>query len=275
MRAVDGVSLELIAGEIAAVLGSHGAGKTTLVRALAGRLPLEAGTVRVAGHPAGSRAARRLAGVALEGAVFPPGLSVRDVIEYLARLHDPGPAHRQQVGRVLELAGLEAESARSAGVLPPGLKSRLAFAQAALGSRAVVLLDEPFAGVDARGRAELAGAMRRLAGEGVALLLATRDPAALEHVATRALLLHHGRIVGAGAPSVLAGGRVLELVLDRPPAEAPPGFRITAAGLETELRGTTPEAALALCRAYRLEVRASRVREPSLEDAVARITATR
>jgi hypothetical protein len=89
-------------------------------------------------------------------------------------------------------------------------------------------------------------------------------------VATRALLLHQGRVVARGALGPLVGRRVLELVLDRLPVEPPPGLRRTAAGLEAELGGTTVEAVLALCRAHRLAVRASYVREGSLDDALRR-----
>ena len=77
-----------------------------------------------------------------------------------------------------------------------------------------------------------------------------------------------GQIVRAGSLATLLGERVLEVILDAPPSEPPPGFRVTAAGLEAPLAGRTVESALALCRAHRLAVRASRVRVKSLEDIV-------
>ena len=90
----------------------------------------------------------------------------------------------------------------------------------------------------------------------------------LERLAARVLVLQGGRIVRAGTLASLLAERVLEVVLDAPPREPPPGFRITATGLETPLNGRTAESALALCRAHRLAVRASRVRVKSLEEIV-------
>jgi hypothetical protein len=74
--------------------------------------------------------------------------------------------------------------------------------------------------------------------------------------------------VRAGPLPALLGERVLEVILDAPPPEAPPGFKLTDAGIEAPLAGRTVESALALCRAHRLAVRASRVRVKSLEEIV-------
>jgi len=91
----------------------------------------------------------------------------------------------------------------------------------------------------------------------------------LERLGTgRVLVLRAGRVVRAGQLASLLAERVLEVILDTPPPEPPPGFRVTAAGLEAPLAGRTPEAALALCHAHRLAVRASRVRVKSLEEIV-------
>ena len=81
-------------------------------------------------------------------------------------------------------------------------------------------------------------------------------------------MFHDGPVVCEPPVAAYAAARALEIVLDRPPDRAPPGFRPTPTGLETDLEGGTAEAALAVCRAHRLAVRASRVRLRSLEDAV-------
>jgi ABC-type multidrug transport system ATPase subunit len=141
-------------------------------------------------------------------------------------------------------------------------------AQAVLGGRRVLLLDEMLSGLDAIARRDLRGRIARLAASGVAVLMTSRDPAALERLAARVLVLRQGRIVRAGPLASLLAERVLEVVLDAPPPEPPPGFRITDAGLEAPLAGRTVESALALCRAHRLAVRASRVRVKSLEEIV-------
>jgi len=100
------------------------------------------------------------------------------------------------------------------------------------------------------------------------IFVTSRDPAALERLAARVLVMRDGRIVRAGPLASLLEERVLEVILDAPPPEPPPGFRVTAAGIEAPLAGRTVEAALALCRAHRLPVRATRVRVKSLEEVV-------
>ena len=272
---VDGVSLELIPSEIVALAGPHGAGKTALLELLGGRRRPHAGWVLVAGRAAHSAAARRFLGFAPEHAVFPPGLTVREVLEYFARYHAPGVARRALVARALELAGLDAAPAMRTGALAAGFRARLAVAQATLGNRRVVLVDEPFTGLDDPGRRALGETLRRLAGSGVAVVVASRDATPLERVATRAVVLNRGRVVHDGAMATLLGRRVLEVLLDRSPAVAPPGFRVTGTGVEAELGETSVEAALALCRAHRLAVRASRVRERPLDEVIARLPGAR
>jgi len=172
------------------------------------------------------------------------------------------------VREALEIAGLTAAAELRVDSLGRADLHRLNFAQATLAGRRVLLLDETFSGLDAFARRDLRGRIARLAAEGVAVLITARDPAALERLAARVLVLRDGRIVRAGPLATLLGERVLEVILDAPPAEPPPGFRVTAAGLEAPLAGRTVEAALALCRAHRLPVRASRVRVKSLEEIV-------
>ena len=268
VRAVDGVSLELVPGEIVGLVGPNGAGKTTLLRVAAGLLAPDAGTVTVLGGPVRSPAARRALGYGPDGAVFPPALNVREVLGYYARLHAPGPRCRALVAEALALGELASVAERRAAALSRGEAQRLALAQAAMGGRRVLLLDETLSGIDPVVRRTLCERLLRLARDGVAILLASHDLAAVERLAGRVAVLVRGRIVRAAPTAVLLQERVLEIVLDRPPAEPPPGFRVTATGLERDLGSDSVEAALAVCRAHRLAVRASRVRLRTLEDVV-------
>ena len=267
-RAVDGVSLALLPGEIAAVVGPAGAGKTTLLRIAAGLLAPDAGEIRVGGLAASDPVVRRHVGYAPEAPVFPPALTVREVLAYYARFHAVGAARRALVHDAIDAAGLADAAHRWPAALGRGDVRRLALAQAALGRRHVVVLDETLSGLDPVARRDLSARLALLAATGIAVLLAARDVTALERVAGRVLVLRAGRIVRAGPLAALLGERVLEVILDAPPSEPPPGFRVTAVGLEAPLAGRTPEAALALCRAHRLAVRASRVRTKSLEEIV-------
>ncbi len=268
LQAVAGVSLHLVPGEIVGLVGKNGAGKTTLLRLLAGTLRLDGGSIAVAGHPPGTSPARRVLGFAPDGAVFPPTLTVREVLDYYSRLHAAGPERRALVAAALELGALDEVAGGRAASLSRGYVQRLAFAQAALAGRRILLLDETLAGLDPVARRRLCDRLLALAATGVAVLLSSHDLAAVERVAARVLILARGRVVREGATAVLLRDRVLEIVLDAPPRVPPPGFRVTAFGLETDLGDRTVEAVLALCRAHRLAVRASRVRLPSLEDVV-------
>lgn len=271
VRVIDSVSLDLLPGEIAVLAGPHGAGKTTLLRLLAGQRHPDAGRAAVLGRSVADRAARRFLGFAPDPFICPPTLTVRELLDYLARLHDPGPGRRDLVMRAISFTGLREAATSRAATLSSGDRGRLALAQAVLGDRRVVLLDDTFARLDAPVRESLGAALQEYARGGAAVLVASRHADTLEGIATRGLLLDRGKLVAAAALAPLGDRRVLEVVLDRPPDVPPPGFRVTASGIETELRGTTTEAALAVCRAYRLAVRATRVRPAALEDALARL----
>ena len=265
------LSFGLVPGEIAGLVGPTGAGKTTLLRMAGGSLRSHTGAVRIWGIAATHPAARRLVGYASDTAVFPPSLTVREILLYYARLHCAVSSERSAVGlmrEALEIAGLGPAADVRVEALGRADLHRIALAQAALGGRRVLLLDEILAGLDAVARRDLCGRIAALAASGVAVLITSRDPAALERLAARVLVLREGRIVRAGPLATLLGERVLEVILDAPPPEPPPGFRVTAAGIEAPLAGRTVEAALALCRAHRLPVRATRVRVKSLEEVV-------
>ena len=217
--------------------------------------------------------ARRLIGYARETPAYPASLTVREVLTYYARLHRTANGGRGAgadglVREALDVSGLVPAADFDVGALSRADLQRLGVAQAALGGRRVLLLDETLSGLDAIARRDLRARIARLAATGVAVLIAARDPAVLERLAFRVLVLRAGQIVRAGSLATLLGERVLEVILDAPPSEPPPGFRVTAAGLEAPLVGRTVESALALCRAHRLAVRASRVRVKSLEDIV-------
>lgn len=271
VRGLRGVSLALMPGEIAGVVGPAGAGKTTLLQVAAAALRPARGEVWVWGTRVSDAAARRFIGYAPEHPAFPRALRVRDVLLYYARLHaaaDPERAALALVREVLELVGLDAAAGLLVGALGHADGQRLALAQALLGGRRLLVLDEFLTHLDAIARRDLRGRLARLAAEGMAILIAARDPAVLERLAARALVLREGRVVRAGPLPALLGERVLEVILDAPPLDPPPGFKLTSAGIEASLAGRTVESALALCRAHRLAVRASRVRVKSLEEIV-------
>lgn len=262
------VRLEVRAGELVGLVGAAGAGKTTLLRLAAGALTPERGRVTVAGQPAASTAARRLAGFAPATPVFPPGLTVRDLLDYYARFHGPAERGSGLVAAALEVADLGNFAGRRPATLPYGVLRRIALAQAVLGGRRLLLLDETLEGSDPALRRGLGERLGRLVWNGAAVVLASQDLATVERLADRIVVLHAGRVARDAPAAVLLRDRVLEVVLDAPPSAAPAGFRLAPFGIEADLRDGTVESALALCRAHRLVVRATRVRCKSLEDVV-------
>lgn len=264
--AVAEATFEIGAGEIVCLVGAADAGKTTLLQLVAGVLRPSAGVVRIAGVPVGSDT-RRSIGFAPRDPAFPPGFTVREVLEYYARAHAVGRERDAQVRDALDASGLSDRASQRAARLPLADGRRLLLAQSLLGGRRIVALDEPFAGLDAVTRRDLCDRLQRLVVTGGSVLLSSADPVGLERLVDRVLVLRAGRLVVDAPATSLLGGRVLEVVLDVPPLEAPPGFRVTATGLEADLGGRSAESALAVCRAHRLSVRGSRVRLKTLDEA--------
>jgi ABC-type multidrug transport system ATPase subunit len=224
--------------------------------------------VAVGGHPAHSREARRLAGYASSTPVFPPGLTVRSVLTYYAQFHGPAAAGPADVAAALELAQLGEWADRRPAGLPYAVLRRVGLAQAALGGRRVLLLDETLDGLDPALRRAVSERLGRLAWHGGAVVVATQELAVVERLADRVLVLHAGRVVRDAPAAAVLRDRVLEIVLDAPPAHVPEGFRPAPFGVEADLRGRTVEAALAQCRVHRWVVRGTRVRVKALEDIV-------
>jgi ABC-type multidrug transport system ATPase subunit len=208
---------------------------------------------------------RKIVGYAPQDPAWLAAFTVRELLEYWGRFHvrgNPAPAVRD----ALTVAGLEANADDPICTADVSVRRRLALAQAVLGGRRVLVLDELLTGLDPAVRQELAWRLESRAAAGVAVLLAAGSLETVERVATRVLVLRHGRVARVAAPSTLLSERVLEVILDRPALAAPYGFRLTPFGLQADLCRVTPEAALATCRAHRLAVRASHVRTKSLEE---------
>jgi ABC-type multidrug transport system ATPase subunit len=263
---VAAVTLAVEPGETVALVGPAGSGKSTVLQLAAGWLRPDAGLIAIAGVPASSPLARRLAGYAPADPAFPPALTVREVLAYYASLHGPARSRPGLVAEALEIAALGPLARERVARLTAGARRRLALAQATLGGRRLLLLDDALDGDEALQRRGLRERLGRLAWEGAAIVLASHDLGAVERFADRVIVLRAGGVVRDAAAASLLRDRVLEVVLPTPPAAAPPGFRLAPFGVETDLGTGSVEAALALCRVHRLPVRGSRVRLKTLED---------
>jgi len=195
---VADVSLRVGRGELVTVLGASGSGKTTLLRAVAGLHPTRSGRVLLDGvDVTGLPAERRRVGlVPQEGALFPHRSVAANVGYGVVRRE-----RRQRVADMLDLVGLADRATAMPHELSGGQRQRVALARALAPSPPVLLLDEPFSGLDASLRADLRGETARiLADAGTAAVLVTHDVAEALSLSTRVLALGDGRVLGHGTP---------------------------------------------------------------------------
>lgn len=193
VRALDGVTLQVKAGEVYGLVGPNGAGKTTLMRIIAGLVAPSAGTVRIGAGPGNTTAA---IGSLIESPAFFPGMSGR---ENLRLLCDYWGVARAAADQALDGVGLDVrDRRRSYRQYSLGMKQRLGVAAALLGSPDVVVLDEPTNGLDPESIVAMRGVVRRLRGEGRAVLLSSHLLSEVELVADRVGVLAKGRLVAEG-----------------------------------------------------------------------------
>jgi ABC-2 type transport system ATP-binding protein len=192
---LEGLELDLDAGACLGLLGPNGSGKSTFLRIVAGLERPTAGTVRVAGHLPGSRPARRITGFLADDFPFPSELSARGALDLCAALFGmPRRERRNAVAGWLERVGLAAQAGTALGRYSLGMKRRFSLAAALLHAPALVLLDEPSAGLDAQGYVVLAELLDEARARGAALLIATHVPGDLEPHCHEGLVLQGGRI---------------------------------------------------------------------------------
>jgi heme exporter protein A len=194
-RAVSRVTFEVSRGEILALLGPNGAGKSTLIGILATLVAPTSGTIRYGGHDAaaaGPEIRRRIGLLAHELHLYAE-LSARQNLEFFARLYGLRPA--DVVGPALERAGLSERADDQVGAFSRGMRQRLALERALLHRPCLILLDEPFTGLDDQAVGRVSDRLRALASNTI-LLVATHDIDLVQGLATRMAVIRDGRLVG-------------------------------------------------------------------------------
>jgi ABC-2 type transport system ATP-binding protein len=204
--AVDGISFEVEQGEIFALLGPNGSGKTSTLESLEGLRKPDGGALSISGIDP-SRQPRRLRnviGVQLQTSALPPAMTVDEAMRFFCSYH--GVPVRNDL---VEQLGLKEKRGEQYGRLSVGQQRRLALAMAVAHKPSVLFLDEPTAGLDVQSRVELHALVGELRRQGATVLLATHDMAEAEKLADRAAILLRGRIAALGSPRQLtaSGGR--------------------------------------------------------------------
>jgi ABC-2 type transport system ATP-binding protein len=199
LTVLQGVDFTVEHGTIFALLGSNGAGKTTVVRILSTLLRADAGTVAVNGFDVATQGGRVRESISLTGqfAAVDEILTGRENLVLVARLrHRPDPGAVAE--DLLERFALTDAGARRVSTYSGGMKRRLDIAMSLIGSPPVIVLDEPTTGLDPQARLEVWQTVKALAAGGTTVLLTTQYLDEAEHLADRIAILHEGRIIENG-----------------------------------------------------------------------------
>ncbi|MER5859870.1 ABC transporter ATP-binding protein [Streptomyces sp. NPDC059688] len=277
-EAVRGITFSVARGEIFALLGTNGAGKTSTVELLEGLAAPAGGRVRVLGRdPFRERAAvRPRTGVMLQEGGFPSELTVAET----ARMWAGCTSGARPEAEALDLVGLAGRRSVRVKQLSGGERRRLDLALALLGDPEVLFLDEPTTGLDAEGRRATWELVRTLRAAGTTVLLTTHYLEEAEGLADRLAILHEGRIAVSGTPAEVTAGRPARMSFELPDGyflgDLPPLADLGVCGHECDgrvvrLRTTrlqrTATGVLTWAERAGVELGALDVRSASLEEA--------
>jgi len=245
LRAVD---MRIERGEAVAILGPNGAGKTTAISLMLGMRSPTAGSVRLAGLPPASRAARSLRGAMLQDSGIPAALTVREVVN-LFRSYYPAPL---PLDEALDLADLRDQAGQATGKLSGGQRQRLYFALAVCGDPPILFLDEPTVAMDVASRIAFLDTISGYAAAGRTVVLTTHVMEEANRVADRIIVIDRGRVIADDTPARIkarAAGRRVRFRTQGPLArEALAGLPVSALRMvddEVRFLADQPEPVLA------------------------------
>ena len=275
MQALDAVDLDVRSGEVLAVLGANGAGKTTALGLLTGRLSADAGSARLFGADPRDPAVRRGIGVMLQDGDLPDTLRVAEHVRLFSSYY-PSP---RPVADTLALAGLADLARRPYGALSGGQKRRVEFALAICGRPPLLFVDEPTVGLDVEARRNFWAVLRQLRDEGAGIVLTTHYLEEADALADRIVLMAGGRVLAQDTPAgikALAEGKRLRARTSLSPdvlGRWPGVVSVTVEQGVTELLSRDAEALLRRWLAEDAALSDLEVRPLSLEEAFLSLTA--
>jgi ABC-2 type transport system ATP-binding protein len=226
--ALDCVTLDVRAGEVAGLLGPNGAGKTTTLSILATLIAPDAGTLRILGFDGRTcqAAIRRSLGFVPQSIALYPSLTAAENLQLFLRMHGLNRATaRDACGKTLEMVGLAERAADPVAILSGGMQRRLNLACGIAHQPEILLLDEPSIGVDPRSRDHILRTIRGLADAGAAAIYSTHYMEEVERLCDRVFLIDSGRVMASGSVA-----EVIAMVDRRPRIElsfagiAPPAW---------------------------------------------------
>ena len=233
--ALDGLSFTVTPGQVTGFVGPNGAGKSTTMRVILGLASVDEGSALIGGRPYRSLQ-RPLShvGSLLDAAALQPSRTGRNHLLWLA--HSQGlPARR--VDEVIEQAGLRTAARRKAGGFSLGMRQRLGLAAALLGDPPVLMLDEPFNGLDPEGIVWMRGLLRALAAQGRAVLVSSHLMSELQDVAGHLVVIGRGRLIAATSVADLLAAASRGLVTLRTAALAEARAALASAGAAVVVTG--------------------------------------
>ena len=204
--ALDGLTFGVPPGQVFGFLGPNGAGKTTTMRAIFGLVSLDGGEVRWRGRPVREEDRHRFGYMPEERGLY-PNMPVLDQLEYLGRLHDMTAASARAAARTLirRLGLLGRESSRLEA-LSHGNQQRVQLAAALVHDPELLVLDEPFAGLDPGGVDDMTEVLAERAKAGVTVVFSSHQLDLVEHICESVAIIHHGRVVAQGRVPALERG---------------------------------------------------------------------
>jgi len=206
VTALDGLTFAVPAGQVFGFLGPNGAGKTTTMRAVFGVASLDAGEIRWRGEPVTEQVRRRFGYMPEERGLY-PSMKLLDQIEYFALLHDvPAPAARKAARHWLGRLGLGAREDARVDALSHGNQQRAQLAAALVHDPELLVLDEPFAGLDPGGVDNMSAILAERARSGVTVLFSSHQLDLVEDICEAVAIIHHGRLVVSGQVADLQRG---------------------------------------------------------------------
>ena len=276
--ALDGLSFTVQPGQVTGFVGPSGAGKSTTMRVILGLDAAEEGHALIGGQPY-QRLRQPLShlGALLDAAALQPSRSARNHLLWLA--HSQGLGARR-VDEVIEQAGLQAVVRRKAGGYSLGMRQRLGIAAALLGDPPVLMLDEPFNGLDPEGIIWMRGFLRSLAGQGRAVLVSSHLMSELQDTASHLVVIGRGRLVAdtnvADLIAAASGDRVTLRTTARSEAMtvlANAGATVAASDRDTlTVSGLAPERIVALLGSSAVPFSEVSAHRATLEEAYMELT---